>query len=467
MKSERSKKLLCVLCLGLPVVWAAAAAAAAPSDMGSVMNRVQREEDPELGDLIRLALENRKVKREEAFEIVRKVTQSYAQIKLLDQQVAEVSRKAEAARQAEMRGELQLAKAELESKRITEVANLREMVGILPQLPLAEQQIEALKGQVSVQLIGERVYVLEGQPEGQPPFPEWWALQRWKLVGFLPEKETLEYVRKRLQDKESLPMLFHMYYDSDTEGPTRALRNKMIAVAKETRSQMETEMRLERINNTGSGKSTFYLRGGKITTFYTHEMARPDGGPEPLATGLVNPKDLEQHILWRLTKPKNVPLTFRVEYDQASAALAKQVADTARAVVKRLGIGELAPVEEVLVEPVPEKAFLGRWVGETRADIQAIEVRPAGVCQVTMGDRFGRDTTPGATKAYSSVSGTWLLTTNEIMIDIKDKSEWGPNHIYRGYLDEEGNLIVDRGVIYPQGSWHDAGGPLMVLKKVQ
>ena len=461
MRNERIKQSLCFLCLGLPAMWAAVAAA--QSDMGSVMNRVQREEDPELGDLIRLAMENRKVKREEAFEVVRKVTQSYAQIKLLDQQIAEVSRKAESATLAEMRGELLLARAELESKRITEVANLREMVGILPQLPLAAQPIEALKGHVSLQLIGERVYVLEGQP----PFLEWWALQRWNLVGFLPEKETLEYVRKRLQDKESLPILFHIYYDSETEGQTRALRNKMISVAKETRSQMDAEMRLERISFTGSGKSTFYLRDGKITTFYTHPIPRPDGGPEPLVTGLVNPKDLEQHILWRLTMPKNVPLTFRVEYDQASTLLAKKVADTARAVVKRLGIGELAGVEEALVEPVPEKAYLGRWAGAPRGDIQAIDVQPDGVCQVTMGDRFGRDTVPGAVKAHTSVSGTWLLTTNQIFIDIKDKDEWGTDSVYRGHLGEQDSLIVDKGVIYPQGCWHNSGGPSMVFKKVE
>ena len=461
MKSERSKKWLCVLCVGLPVVWAAVAAA--QSDVGSVMNRVQKEEDPELGDLIRLALENRKVSREEAFEVVRKVTQSYAQIKLLDQQIAEVSRKAESAKLAEMRGELLLAKAELESKRITELANLREMVGILPQLPLAEQPIKALNGHVSLQLIGERVYVLEDQP----PFSEPWAAQRWKSVGFLSEKEALAYVYKRLQDKESLPILFHMYYDSETEGQTKALRNKMISVVKETRSQMDTEMRLERITYTGSGKSTFYLRQGKITTFYPRPMQRPDGGLEPLMTGLVNPKDLEQHILWRLMKPKNVPLTFRIEYDQASASLAKQIADTAKATVKRLGLGELAPVEEVLVEPVPEKAFLGRWAGETRADIQALDVQPGGVCQVTMGDRFGKDTTPGAVKAHTSVSGTWFLTTNEIRIDIKDRSEWGPDFIYQGQLGEDGSLVVDRGVIHPHGSWHDAGGPPMVLKKVE
>jgi hypothetical protein len=143
-------------------------------------------------------------------------------------------------------------------------------------------------------------------------------------------------------------------------------------------------------------------------------------------------------------------------------------ADTARAVIKRLGVGELADVKTVLVEPVAEAVFTGRWRGETRGDVQEIDVRPNGVCQVTMGDRFGKDKTPGAIKAGTTVSGTWLLTTNEIVIDIKDKNEWGGYFIYRGYLGEEGNLIVDKGIIYPQGSFHVSGAPRqMVLKKVE
>jgi hypothetical protein len=463
VRNMRTTRWLCALCVAVPAVWGAVGAA--QNEVDSVINRVQKEEDPELGDLIRLALEKRKVTRDEAFEIVRKVTQSYAQIKLLDQQIAEMSRKAESARQAEVRGELLLARAELEAKRLTELASLREMVGILPRLPLAEQPWGSLRGQVSLQWIGERVYVLEGVP----PFSDWWAKERWKLVGFLPEKETLEYVRHRLEDKESLPMLFHLLYNSETEAPTRALRNKMIAVAKETRSPMETEMRLERMTYPGSGKSPFYVREGKITTFYMywHDVVRPDGGPEPLAAGFVNPKDLEQHILWRLLLPKNVPLTFRVEYDQASVALARQVADTARAVINRLGIGELAGVEEVAVEPVPEKAFLGRWMGPSRGDIQMIDIEPAQKCQVTMGDRVGRTTVPGAVKAFTSTSGEWFLSTSEIFIDIHDRNEWGGIDTYRGHFDPEGSLLLERGEIYSQGSWYSSGGPLMVLRRGQ
>ncbi|MEN6427627.1 MAG: hypothetical protein ABFE13_19915 [Phycisphaerales bacterium] len=458
MNREGIRGLLCVLCLFLPAV-----VAAAQSETPSIMTRVQREEDPELGDLIRLALENRKAKGEQALEILRKVTESYAQIKLLDQQIAEIARKAESAKLSEIRGELLLAKVELESKRTRELATLRETAGVIPTLPLEEQPIPTLNTYVSLQIIGERLYVLDGQK----PFLEFWAAQRWAFVGLLSEKQTLEYLGGKLKDKEKLPVRIDVYYDSDTEAAGRNLRNKIIAVAKETSSQMATEVRLNRINFTGTGQATFYLRQGKITTFYTHEMQRPDGGPEPLVTGSVKPDDLEQHILWRLTKPKNVPLTFCIEHDQASASLAKQVADTATAVVKRLDIGDLVKVKMVPVEPVPESFFLGRWTGQTRGDIQAMDVRPDGVCQVTMGDRFGRDTTPGAIKAHATVLGRWFLTTNEIMVDIRDKNEWGTDHVYRGNPGDEGSLILDRGVLYPQGSWHDQGGPSMTLKKVK
>ena len=462
MQTKRIKKSLCIFCLSLAV------AGMAQSQTPSILDRAQKVVDPELGELIRLAIENtqarKRITEEQELEILRKVTQSYAQIKLLDRQIAEVTRKAESATLSEMRYELLLAGAELESKRTIEIANLRDVMGVMPKLPLEEQPTPTLKAWISLQMIGERVYVLNSLT----PVREFWVTQRWELAGLLSEKETLDYVRRRLKDGESLPIRFHIYYDRETNDASMALRNKIISVAKETGSQMDTEVRLERITFTGSGKSTFYLRQGKITTFYTDAMQRPDGGPEPLVTGLVNPDDLEQHILWRLTKPKNVPLTFRIEYDHPSASTAKYLAGTARAVVKRLGVGEFVYVTTVPVEPVAETVFLGRWRGVTRGDVQEIEIRPNGICQVTMGDRFGKDKTPGAIKAGTTVSGTWLPTTNEIVIDINDKSPHGADYVYRGYLGEEGNLVVDKGMIYAQGSFHVSGAPRqMILKRVE
>lgn len=142
MRTEKIKKSLCVLCLSLSVV--VGAVAMAQSQIPSILDRVQKVEDPELGELIRVAVENLKARYHTDEEMVGKkikeVTQSYAQIRLLDQQIAEVTRKAKLVEETgpgELRYELLLAKTELESKRMTEIANLREMMFIIPKLPQA------------------------------------------------------------------------------------------------------------------------------------------------------------------------------------------------------------------------------------------------------------------------------------------------------------------------------------------
>lgn len=462
MRKTHMKKLLCALCLSLLMV--AATEAMAQSQTPSVMNRVQQVEDPELGDLIRMAMENRPDAEDKAFDIVRQVTQTYSQIKLLDLQIEQIAQKAnDTSRPSEIRYELLLAKAELESKRTVELANLREMVGIIPKLPLAKQPTQNLHTYISLQMIDGRLYVLNGLK----PFVDFWPLRRWQFKGFLPEQEMLSTLRSKFQETHSLPMRIHIYHAPKAHVAAKELRNRIISVVKETHAQMETEVRLEEITFVGSGKSTFYLRQGKITTFHTEAVQRPDGSPDPLVSGPVDLKDLEQHVLWRLTMPKNVPLTFRIEHDQASASLSREVADTARAVIRRLGVGELADVETVRVEPVAETVFMGRWRGKARGDIQEIDIQPNGRCQVTMGDRFGKDKAPGAIKAGTTVSGIWLLTTNEMVVDIKDRNEWGGYFTYRGHLGDDGNLIVDKGMTYPQGSFHVSGAPKqMVLKKV-
>ncbi|MCJ7482796.1 MAG: hypothetical protein MUO31_07510, partial [Thermodesulfovibrionales bacterium] len=88
---------------------------------------MQNESDPELGELIRAAIEREqklpKTQQKEPLVLIREITISYTQIKLFDQQIVEVSRRLkEVSGPAELRYELLLAKTELEAKLMTEVA---------------------------------------------------------------------------------------------------------------------------------------------------------------------------------------------------------------------------------------------------------------------------------------------------------------------------------------------------------
>ncbi len=467
METRRIRKSVCVAWVGLSVVLTAAgtsrvAVGANASEVPSVLDRVQREDDPELSELIRVAVANRKnvanVSEQEVLDLVRKVTQSYAQIKLLDQQIEQVAQKIKVTRGlAEMQSELLLAKAELESKRTTELASLRELMGIVPKFPFEIQPVPTLNAFVSILPIDERALVLDALK----PFSDYWAMERHTVAGLLSEQGTLDYVRDRLRDKGSLPLRVDIYHKAETDNMCIRLRDAIFALAREAHAEMRTEVRLLRNAWAGSGTATFFLREGRIRTLYPQPLRRPDGGSKLLVSGLVDPNDLEQHILWRLTKPKNVPVKLQIEYDEASTKLAKQVAKTAQTMAKRLGIAELVEVASVLAEPVPEVMFLGRWEALGKSYIQTIDVRTEGVCQVLMGDGSQ------AIKAGTSVKGTWLPTTREILVDINDRVPGKPPYFYLGHFNEKGNLVIDRTEIYSQGSLSFAGVGQTVFKKVQ
>ncbi|MEN6335066.1 MAG: hypothetical protein ABFE01_12450, partial [Phycisphaerales bacterium] len=278
------------------------------------------------------------------------------------------------------------------------------------------------------------------------------------------EKKTLEYLRERLADPQSLPMRIHVYYTPETSIAGEALRRQILLQAREAGAAMETDVRLERSVWVGSGESPLFLRGGQITTFYPQPVPRPDGGGQLLSSGVIDPNDLEQHVLWRLTMPKNLPLVFRIEYDEASRQSAKNVADTVMAVAERVGVADLVTVAETLVEPVPEEAFLGKWRALGNSMIQSVDIQPNGVCHVLVGEG-SQAIRPGTT-----VKGSWLWTVREILLDIGDtiggKKDYPP-YRYRATLGEEGNLVAERGEIWPQGSFMYVGPARMVFQRVK
>ncbi len=442
MQAKWIKKSLCLLlCLGLATV------AMGQGDTPSVLDRVQNVDNPELSELIRLAIENKsklhKLDQTEALELIRKVTLSYIQIKLLDQQIAEVSRRLEeVSGPAELRYELLLAKTELEAKLMTEVANLRELMGIVPKHAFDQQPIETLSSWVILRVLDQGVYVLNSLH----PHKEYWARRRYKSSGLQSEKEALDYVRELLKDPNNFPIRIDHSYTAEMSNAAKVLHSKVVSLIREANCQMEAEVNLTQMENIGRGVSMFFLRNGTISTLHSGggQLMRPDGGPKGLVTGVVEPNDLDQHILWRLQRPKNVPLPlkFRIEHDETSSKLARHTTDRVRAVAKDLGIGELVEVERILVETVPESAFLGRWQAFTRGEIQIIDIQPNGVCVFAM--------SPGAklVRGGMSLPGKWFLTPQKIFMDIKDQLKL---IVYRGQINKEGHLVVDSGEIHIEG----------------
>jgi hypothetical protein len=452
MQARSIRKTLCLLCLSL------AAIAIAQSKTPSVLDRVQRVDDPELGELIRAAMEGREdLGQREKLEVIRKVTQSYAQIRLLDRQIEEVSRKMELATgPAEMRYELLMARTELESKLMTEMTNLREVMGVVPRYPFDKQPVEGLHTSLRLNPIDEdRVYVLDTEN----PSIEYWAMTRFKFLGLMSQSDVLSLIRGRLSDPNNLPIRVDILWRNKAG---EELRDRTIALIREMGAEMQADVRLAANPFIGSGEAPFFLRRGEITTFYPAPVQRPDGPPgESLINGLVAPADIEQHILWRITFQWNVPLTFRIEYDKASSDLARRIADQVATITKRLGVNELVDVNSVLVEPIPEAAFMGRWRAIADGEVREVALQPQGQCELTM------DRQPDGSGGSTVMSAEWFPRTKEILIDLKRVYAMGYRYVYRGHINSEGNLVLDKGLIECQGSFGLSSLTPIVLEKVE
>jgi len=278
----------------------------------------------------------------------------------------------------------------------------------------------------------------------------------------LSKTEVLDFVRERLQDKTNLPIRIYLHHTAAMRSSAEDLCGKIISLIREANCQMEAEVSLKPITwDVGSGESTFFIREGTISTLYmgVGPKRRPDGGSTWIVTGEVELKDLNQHILWRLTHPGLIPLRYRVEHDETSAKLARQTADRIRAIAKDLGISELVDVKRILVESVPKTAFLGRWQATTKGEVQTIDIQPTGECI------FVKSRESASTKGGKSVPGRWFLTPKEIFMDIKDQQDKG-YYVYLGHFDKQGKLVVKQGMIYRQGSFHNEPRLTVVFKKV-
>jgi hypothetical protein len=259
-------------------------------------------------------------------------------------------------------------------------------------------------------------------------------------------------------------MLILINYRAETRGAGERLRDAVLSLARETGTDMDVEVGLDLMRYVSSTtEAPFFCREGKVRTPYGWPMQRPDGRAPLFQKGLVvvEPNDLEQHVLWRLTYPGNVPIRLRVEYDQASAPMARQVAEMIKTTAHNLGVADLVAVTQVLTEPVPETAFLGRWEVLQKGYFQAIDVQPQGVCQVTMGD--GTE----MFQAGASVKGTWVPACKEILVDIGDAGRHAGHFFYLAFINQNGNLVIDRTEVYNQGHFHVHSPGQMIFQKVK
>jgi len=345
----------------------------------SILSRLQVVADPELGELIRIAVGNtpeakeaseflrsysdstkyRELKRkaeEASVKVVRLVTEAYAHIRLMDTQITQIEQKISGTRGA-VRTELILARAELEAKRTVKLAELREIMNIVPKHAFGRQAVAGLKNWLALDVIGDFVYVLKYKK----PYHEWRGYPDFaRAVKVMSQETAVKYIKDLVKNREELPLRVTIFRTESGIRVSEKLYEQVIESIKKAAVELEADVYLAKVRQ-DIDTSDYFLRAGKI---YDDEryMQRQE-----------YPKDeqrfFEKHIDWYLTRPRSLPRKFIIKFDKESKDLAVRMVDAIRAKAKELGVGRFVEIEQEETEfeiPEQEEGKPKRGVGGRR-----------------------------------------------------------------------------------------------------
>jgi hypothetical protein len=357
------------------------ASSACAKEGQSILERVQVIEDPELGELVRIALANlletkevarlyqtkqtggrefreeyqkkydEAITREEARkpQVVRAVTETYAQIKLLDTQIKEIEKKIGSAKTTDaIRSELILARAELEARRMTKLAELREIMSIVPKHAFGRKPVETLGTWLSFDVIGDFVYVFN-YPR---PYREGRSYWQSEPVGAMSRKAAVGHIKDLIKEKYRLPVRVDIFRNESGVKLSEELYEELMQIFKDGKVELDAEVYLDDEIRQEGQSSEYFVREGKI---YDHpdRMRRQQHHTEELRAF-----DEIKHLVGL---PKRLPRKFIIKHDADSKDLVSRMAGAIKAKAKELGVERFVEIEQQETDfEVPEEEEKGR-----------------------------------------------------------------------------------------------------------
>lgn len=358
MNKTLTQKVLVFFCFF--VVLAAFTTNSIGQEEKSVLDRIQRIDDPELGELIRIAIENTKVsllkeletltrneeehkKFENSIEkielqTVRKVTEAYSEIKLLDSQIEQIEKRLSLSKSPEtLTNELFLAKTELEARLTDKLAELREIMHIIPVHPLGRRKLEELNTWIKLDVIGDQVSVFNCSK----PFDEYAYRMKHNFVKMMSLKEAFDYVTNNIKE---LPIRIDILRNTEGIKLSDELNKQIIDFIKDKKLEMEAEVHLDDHIRTLPTTGRIIIHDEKIgTSIRTQDT--PRGKIETLS-GIIDPNELESYIQAILIRqPSLLPNTILLQHDDESKDLALSIEKNVKDFAQEKGIDKLVTVK--------------------------------------------------------------------------------------------------------------------------
>lgn len=337
----------------------------------SVLSRVQTIDDPELGELIRVALENlpetkrlrqantraknypqTKSDEETAkHHTVRLVTEAYVHIKLLDSQIEQSTGKLASSNLPEaLARELFLAKVELESQRATKLAELREIMRIIPRHALGRKPVKDLKDWLRLDVLGDSVSVFTRSK----PFTDDEDRMYDVFVKLMSAKEAMSYAASFVTDRAHHPVRIDVLRNRDGTKFSEELEKELIRTIKRAKIELDAEVHLSEDVHWNSERHMCALRG-ELGLGTRKAGLVVEGRPKGIVTKVSSPMDAEEfdkYVRRELVgEPGHLPMKFVVKYDDQTRDLALQAGGTIRDIAKKLGVDKLVEVAQEQIDP--------------------------------------------------------------------------------------------------------------------
>ena len=361
MSTKQKSRSLIVCCAFL--LLAGFVSTSAGKGQASVLSRVQTIDDPELGELIRVALENlpetkrlrqanhyakdypqmKQAEETAKLHTVRLVTEAYVHIKLLDSQIEQSTAKLASSNLPDaLAREFFLAKVELESQRATKLAELREIMHIIPRHALGRKPVKDLNDWLRLDVVGDSVLVFARSK----PFTDDELRMYDVFVKLMSTKEAMSYAVSFVADRAHHPVRVDIMRDSAGVKFSEELQEELISTIKRAKLELDAEVHLGEDAHRSRERHIYALR---------HELGpqlirKPlvIGGKRAMITEVREPIDAEEFDKYVRAElvgvPERLPVKFFVKYDEQSEDLALQAAGTIKDIAKKHGVDKLVEV---------------------------------------------------------------------------------------------------------------------------
>ncbi len=308
------------------------------AEQGSILERVAEIKDPELGELIRRALANSpKLEYDQAGKatLVRRVTESYLQIKKLDSQMEEVNEKLESLETSDAdRVELTMLKADLQTSLARQLAELRETMNLVPEAKY-RHSVDAFNTWLAFDVTGaDSVCVFKYSHPFHEREPDTWSPTESEclLVKMISLPEAIEYLRGLVKSKVYFPIRVDIFRNSDGSEASERLKEDIDWIIKsENLEWQEVEVFVsEQIRPKVNAMEVIIKQDG---VFWLDGVLLARGQQDVIAW-------FESHVNSKMSRPGGLPFRFYIQFNDESEDLAEKSAEAIKKMVADLGLNQ-------------------------------------------------------------------------------------------------------------------------------